>query len=167
MIACLWVLCGGKTAAFRAVLFLPPRRTAVKLRSPDLQASIFTTELSCLSSNGTNYFLAFHILLHVCGCFTSMYACVPCAYLVPVEVRRGCRILWNCSYRHGVGSSRTVVTDGCELLRDCWELDPGCLAEQPVFLATETSFQPPGTVFFIFQWFKYALEDHGMEMSLF
>ena len=39
----------------------------------------------------------------------------------------------------GVRSPRTEATDRCELPRGCWELNPGPLEEQPVFLTTEPS----------------------------
>lgn len=34
----------------------------------------------------------FFILM--CKCFACIYACVPCACLVPLEIRRGCQIPW-------------------------------------------------------------------------
>jgi hypothetical protein len=36
-----------------------------------------------------------------------------------------------------------MVTDSCELPCGCWELNPDPLEEQPVFLSTEPSLQPP------------------------
>lgn len=30
------------------------------------------------------------------GMYACMYTCVPGAYLVPEDVRRGCQIPWNC-----------------------------------------------------------------------
>lgn len=41
----------------------------------------------------------------------------------------------------GVGSPETGVAYRCELLCECWELDPSPLQEQ-VFLSTVTSLQP-------------------------
>lgn len=49
---------------------------------------------------------------------------------VPEEARKGC---W---------SPVSGVTDGCELLYGCWELNPGLLEEQPVPITTETFLQP-------------------------
>jgi hypothetical protein len=43
---------------------------------------------------------------------------------------QGCQIPRNWSYRQ------------CELSRECWELNPGPLEEQPVLLITESSLQP-------------------------
>ena len=43
----------------------------------------------------------------------------------------------------GVGSTGTGVTDSCELLCGCWELNPAPLKEQPVLLTAEPSLQPP------------------------
>ena len=40
-----------------------------------------------------------------------------------------------------VGSPGTGVTDRCELPCGCWELSPGPLEEQPVFLSTEPPLQ--------------------------
>ncbi|KAL6040407.1 hypothetical protein STEG23_015188 [Scotinomys teguina] len=42
----------------------------------------------------------------------------------------------------GVESPGTGVIDSCELPCGCWELNPGCLKEQPVLLAIEPSLQP-------------------------
>ena len=44
----------------------------------------------------------------------------------------------------GVRSPGTGVIDSCELSYGCWELNPGPLEEQPVFLTSEPSLQPPG-----------------------
>lgn len=42
----------------------------------------------------------------------------------------------------GTGSSRTGVTDGCELSCGFWELIPGPLQEQESFATTELSLVP-------------------------
>ena len=42
----------------------------------------------------------------------------------------------------GGTSSKTGVTDGCELLGGCWEFNQDSLEEQPIFLITEQSLQP-------------------------
>lgn len=36
------------------------------------------------------------LLLYVCVCFADMYICGQHVCLVPVEVRRGCQVSWNC-----------------------------------------------------------------------
>ena len=36
---------------------------------------------------------------HMYGCFSWVYVCALCACLMPLEVRRGCQILWNWSNR--------------------------------------------------------------------
>jgi hypothetical protein len=56
-----------------------------------------------------------------------------CIYTCPVpsEFRRGVRTL-------GIG-----ITDGCESLYECWELNLGPLEEQLVLLAAEPPLQPP------------------------
>jgi E3 ubiquitin-protein ligase NEDD4 len=41
-----------------------------------------------------------------------------------------------------VGSPGTVVTDSCELLCGCWELNPGSPEEQPVLLTAGPSLLP-------------------------
>jgi hypothetical protein len=43
----------------------------------------------------------------------------------------------------GLCMSGAGVTDRCELLCGCWELNPGSLREHPVLLTTEPSLQPP------------------------
>ena len=45
-------------------------------------------------------------------------------------------------HNKGVGSPGTRVTNSCELPCGCWELNPGPLQEQQVFLTTEPSLQP-------------------------
>lgn len=42
----------------------------------------------------------------------------------------------------GVGYSGTGIIDSCELSCGCWELIPGPLQEQPVFLIVEPFLQP-------------------------
>ena len=43
----------------------------------------------------------------------------------------------------GMGTSRTVVIDGCDLSTNrCWELNLGPLEEQPVLLTDEASLWP-------------------------
>jgi hypothetical protein len=42
----------------------------------------------------------------------------------------------------GVRSAGTGITDSCDLLCGCWELNPGPLEEQPVLLTAEPSLQP-------------------------
>jgi hypothetical protein len=46
-------------------------------------------------------------------------------------------------------SSGTGPTDSCEVPYGCWELNPGSLKEQIVFLSTELTLQPQGFSFFI------------------
>jgi hypothetical protein len=41
----------------------------------------------------------------------------------------------------------TRITDSCELLRGCWELNLGPLEEQSVLLTAEPSLQPPNFYF--------------------
>lgn len=69
----------------------------------------------------------FIMLLHACGCFACTYVCAPCACLVPKEARRPHWILG------------TILTDGCELARRCWESNVGPWEEQSVLLITEPS----------------------------
>ena len=59
-----------------------------------------------------------------------MYVCVPCAYLVPSEIKRGDR-------SHGTG-----VIDCCELSYECWESNPGPRNGQPRLLTTEPLLHP-------------------------
>ena len=42
----------------------------------------------------------------------------------------------------GVECPKAEVTDGCELLCGCWQLNPALLGEQSVLLTTEPSLQP-------------------------
>jgi hypothetical protein len=46
-----------------------------------------------------------------------------------------CVLTYVCLYE-GVISPETGVADGCELPCGCWELNPGPLEEQLVFLTT-------------------------------
>lgn len=55
-----------------------------------------------------------------------------------------CIGFWLCE---GVRSLGTRVTASCELLCTCWELNLGPLEEQPVFLTTKLSLQPPQNYF--------------------
>ena len=49
-------------------------------------------------------------------------------------------------------SPRAGVTDSCEPLCGCWELNLGPLVKQPVLLTTKLSLQPPiGTVFMSYE----------------
>ena len=51
-------------------------------------------------------------------------------------------VFFQCKYLcEGVGSLGAGVTDSCELLNRCWELNLCPLEEQPVLLTTELSFQ--------------------------
>lgn len=59
------------------------------------------------------------------GYFVCMYVSVPCACLIPLEVRRGIQIPW--------------VTVSCELPRGWWKSRPGLLEKQSEFLITEPS----------------------------
>lgn len=52
--------------------------------------------------------------------FCLSICCAPHVCLVPKEARRGCLI------------PKTGVTDGCEPLFGCWELNVGPLEEQPL-----------------------------------
>lgn len=45
--------------------------------------------------------------------------------------------------RLALDSPRIGVREGCESLCGSWELNPGPLGEQPVFLPTEPSLQGP------------------------
>ena len=47
----------------------------------------------------------------------------------------------NSCLSEGVRSPETGVINSCELPRECWELNPGPLEEQPVLLASEPLFQ--------------------------
>ena len=50
---------------------------------------------------------------------------------------------FTCMYVCGmVLETLELVIDRCELPCGCWEVNPGPLEEQPVFLTTELSFQP-------------------------
>lgn len=42
----------------------------------------------------------------------------------------------------------TGIADSCELLRGCWESDPGPLEKQAVLLTTDPSMQPLYSAFF-------------------
>ena len=50
----------------------------------------------------------------------------------------------------GVESPGTGVTESCELPCGCWDLNPGPLEEQPVFLSAESSLQPKVIVLDLF-----------------
>lgn len=50
-----------------------------------------------------------------------------------------------------VRSPETVVRDGCEQSCGYWLLNPGLLQEQPMFLSTELSFQPPNVLIFSYE----------------
>lgn len=65
-----------------------------------------------------------------------MYVCVLCACLVPKEARGR------------IGSPGTEITEGCELLCGCWELNPDSLEEQPVTL---TMIHLPKPLKFLFK----------------
>jgi hypothetical protein len=56
-----------------------------------------------------------------------MYVCVPQTYKYPQNPEESVR------------SSRTDVANSCEPAYGFWELNPGCLEEQPVLLTTEPS----------------------------
>ena len=45
-------------------------------------------------------------------------------------------------FRHTRRGHQIPITDGCESLCGCWELNSGPLEEQPVFLTAEPSLQP-------------------------
>lgn len=70
-------------------------------------------------------------------------------YISPLEIYLSymcryffCICVW-CPLRKEevVGSPRTAVTDGCEALCGCWELNLCSLKDHPVFLTTEQSLQ--------------------------
>jgi hypothetical protein len=61
-------------------------------------------------------------------CFACMSVCAPPKCLVPTEARS--------YYQRAPG---TGVKDGCEPSCGCWELNPGPLQEQFIFLAAELS----------------------------
>ena len=49
-----------------------------------------------------------------------------------------------------MGTSRTVLIDGCDLSTNrCWELNLGPLEEQPVLLTDETSLWPIECILYI------------------
>ena len=54
-----------------------------------------------------------------------------------------CMCLWD-----GVGCPGTGVSDNCKLLCRWWELNPGPLEEETVFLTSRPSLQPPA----LFAW---------------
>jgi hypothetical protein len=69
-----------------------------------------------------------------------------------------CAMCVQCCGRpqEGIRSLGTGVIDGCELSCGCWELNPGPLKEQSVFLTAELSLQSSliaiyCKVFFIFK----------------
>jgi hypothetical protein len=69
-------------------------------------------------------------LFYVYECFTCIYVCAP---YVP-GVQEDQKIFQ-------IPESR--VTDACESLCGCWELNPGPLQEQPVLLTSESPPQFP------------------------
>jgi hypothetical protein len=80
-----------------------------------------------------------HVCVCVCvcvacidRCFVCLYVCAPRACLVPEDAGEGI----------GSVSPRTGVTDVCELLRGCWERNPGPLKEQSVLLTPVPSALP-------------------------
>lgn len=50
-----------------------------------------------------------------------------------------------------------LITSGCELLCECWELNSGPLKERPVLLTAEQSLKPQTTFFFILFFCKQLL----------
>ena len=58
-----------------------------------------------------------------------MCVCVPHACLVPIGIRK---------YQ----SPGAGVTDGYESPCECWELNPGSLQEEQMFLVIDPSLQP-------------------------
>lgn len=62
-----------------------------------------------------------------------MYISVSCVCLVPVEARRECQILWNCSYGQWLAAMWVLRTKFVNL-------GPG--GEQPLLLTAEPSLQP-------------------------
>lgn len=64
--------------------------------------------------------------------FASMYVCVPCACLIPMEARK------MKSY-----PLELKVVDDCEVPCGCRGSNPGPLAKQLVFLTSEPPLQPP------------------------
>lgn len=54
--------------------------------------------------------------------FFCMYRCTPLVCLAPLEAKRG------------IGSLESRITDFCELLCGCWELNQGPREEQLVLL---------------------------------
>ena len=83
-----------------------------------------------------------------------MYICVSRVCLEPVKVRRG----------HWIPLG-TGVIDNFELPSGSWELKPGPLGKQPLFLSAEPSFQSPEyelliTELFSVQDYIYILNKH-------
>ena len=70
----------------------------------------------------------------------SIYLCILCIWVFCLHVH-----LYT---RRGIRSHGTIVTDGCRLPCEFWELNSGPLKEQPVLLNTEPSLQPPLVCFF-------------------
>lgn len=56
-----------------------------------------------------------------------------------------CKSLYLCAVtvevKKGIGFPGTKGTDSCALLHGCWESEPDPLAEKPMYLSTEPSFQ--------------------------
>lgn len=68
-------------------------------------------------------------------CFTCMYLCVPHAFLVNVEVRRGSQTL-------GPGVKFLILAE-----YGCWELDLSYLEVHPFHITTEPSLQTFAGIF--------------------
>lgn len=97
-----------------------------------------TTSLACVACLlKINQF----VLFNVYRCFVCMYICMPHAYLVPREARRGHQIPWN------------WVTDNCELLCGCQEPDLGLLQEKPALNIRAISLGHCTCIFFFFLFF--------------
>jgi hypothetical protein len=60
--------------------------------------------------------------------YVCMYVCMYVVCLPPTEISKG-----NWGPVEVMESSRTEVTDGCQLPHEYWELNIGILQEQQVF----------------------------------
>jgi hypothetical protein len=73
--------------------------------------------------------------------FKVILFCLSYFYFMYRSALFACMNVPNAWSEEHTGSPGTGVVDNCELPCGCWELNPGVLQEQPVFLTTESSLQ--------------------------
>jgi hypothetical protein len=78
----------------------------------------------------------------------TYYVCRPHEHLVHSKAKKG------------IKSSKTGVTDSCELPCECWKINPGTLKEQPMLIADESSLLTLGffgCFFFFLSFFFFSV----------